>query len=56
VKTQNGHFAAFLKEIMRRRKKLPYQLAGDLGVNHTTIGRWLLGTTRLFPNRILAVD
>jgi transcriptional regulator with XRE-family HTH domain len=48
MKAQNGRFASFLKEIMRRRKKSPYQLAGDLGVNHTTIGRWLLSMT--IPN------
>jgi len=45
MKTQNGRFAAFLKEVMRRRKKLPSQLAYDLGVNHSTIGRWLYGTS-----------
>jgi len=28
---------------MRRRKRLPSQLAADLGVNHSTIGRWLSG-------------
>jgi transcriptional regulator with XRE-family HTH domain len=45
MKAQNGHFASFLKEIMRRRKKSPNQLAIDLGINHTTVGRWLYGTT-----------
>jgi transcriptional regulator with XRE-family HTH domain len=45
MKTQNGRFAAFLKEVIRRRKKLPSQLAYDLGVNHSTIGRWLYGTS-----------
>lgn len=33
----------FLKEIMRRRKKLPSQLAYDLGLSHATISRWLSG-------------
>ena len=26
---------------MRRRKRLPIQLAADLGVNHATVSRWL---------------
>lgn len=34
----------FLNEVMRRRKRLPSQLAGDLGISHTTVGRWLSGT------------
>lgn len=29
---------------MRRRKLLPVQLARDLGVSHTTVGRWLSGS------------
>ena len=33
----------FLKELMRRRHRLPSQLAADLGVSHPTIGRWLSG-------------
>jgi transcriptional regulator with XRE-family HTH domain len=45
MKAQNGQFATFLKGIMRRRKKSPNQLAIDLGINHTTVGRWLYGTT-----------
>ena len=28
---------------MRRRKRLPSQLAADLGVSHATVGRWLYG-------------
>ena len=28
---------------MRRRKKLPSQLAADLGMNHSTVSRWLSG-------------
>jgi len=35
---------SFLKEVMRRRKRLPSQLAGDLGISHTTVARWLSGT------------
>jgi len=33
----------FLKEIMRRRKCLPSQLAANLGVSHATVSRWLSG-------------
>ena len=33
----------FLKELMRRRKCLPTQLAVDLGVSHATVSRWLSG-------------
>ncbi|MBI2869340.1 MAG: helix-turn-helix transcriptional regulator [Chloroflexi bacterium] len=33
----------FLNELMRRRKRLPSQLAADLGVSHATVRRWLLG-------------
>jgi len=35
---------AFIKELMRRRKRLPSQLAADLGVSHATVGRWLSGS------------
>ena len=28
---------------MRRRKRLPSQLAADLGVSHVTVSRWLSG-------------
>lgn len=41
--TEDAPIAAFLKEVMRRRKRLPSQLAADLGVSHTTISRWLSG-------------
>lgn len=36
-------FASFLKEVMRRRKRLPSQLAADLGISHATVIRWLSG-------------
>jgi transcriptional regulator with XRE-family HTH domain len=32
-----------LKEVMRRRKRLPSQLANDLGISHATVSRWLSG-------------
>lgn len=34
---------AFLKEIMRRRKRKPSQLAADIGISHATVSRWLSG-------------
>jgi len=46
--TEKAPFVSFLKEVMRRRKKLPSQLAADLGMNHSTVSRWLSGVD--FPN------
>ena len=33
----------FLRDVMRRRRKLPSQLAADIGVSHATMHRWLAG-------------
>ena len=41
MSTQEAPIASFLKEVMRRRKRLPSQLAADLGVSHATVSRWL---------------
>ena len=38
---QEVPIVSFLKEVMRRRKRLPSQLASDLGVSHATVSRWL---------------
>ena len=43
MSTQEVPIALFLKEIMRRRKRLPSQLAADLGISHATVSRWLSG-------------
>jgi len=43
VSTQEAPIVSFLKELMRRRKRLPSQLASDLGVSHATMSRWLSG-------------
>jgi len=43
VATQSVPIAAFLKELMLRRRCLPRHLAADLGVSHTTVSRWLSG-------------
>ena len=41
--TQKVPIRSFLKELMRRRKRLPSQLAADLGISHATVSRWLSG-------------
>ena len=41
--TQEVPIISFLKEVMRRRKRLPSQLAADLGISHATVSRWLSG-------------
>ena len=33
----------FLTELMRKRRRLPSQLAADIGVSHATMHRWLNG-------------
>ena len=43
MSTPDVPIVSFLKEVMRRRKRLPSQLAVDLGVSHTTVSRWLSG-------------
>ncbi len=43
MSTQEVPIAAFIKEVMRRRKRLPSQLAADLGISHVTVSRWLSG-------------
>jgi len=43
MSTQEVPTVTFLKEVMRRRKCLPSQLAYDLGVSHATVSRWLSG-------------
>ena len=36
----------FLQDVMRRRHRLPSQLAADLGVRHTSVSRWLAGKVK----------
>lgn len=43
VKKDGAALAPFLKELMQRRKRLPSQLASDLGISHPTVARWLAG-------------
>ena len=41
MSTKDVPIISFLKEVMHRRKRLPSQLAADLGVSHATVSRWL---------------
>ena len=43
MSTEEVPIVSFLKEVMRRRRRLPSQLAADLGVSHATVSRWLSG-------------
>lgn len=43
MNSREASVASFLKELMRRVKRLPSQLAADLGVSHATVSRWLSG-------------
>ena len=43
MNTEETPIISFLNEVMRRRKRLPSQLAADLGVSHATVSRWLSG-------------
>lgn len=43
MEEKNLSIAKFLKEVMRRQKRLPSQIAADLDMSHSTIIRWLSG-------------
>ena len=43
MSTEEVPLVSFLKEVMRRRKRKPSQLAADLGISHATVSRWLSG-------------
>jgi len=43
MSVEEALIVSFLKEVMRRRKCLPSQLAVNLGVSHATVSRWLSG-------------
>ena len=40
---QNDRLGTFLSGLMERRRRLPSQMAADLGVSHATVSRWLSG-------------
>ena len=43
IMKNNSSFISFLKEVMRRRKRLPSKMAADMGISHATVSRWLSG-------------
>ena len=43
MSTYREPIVSFLKEVMRRRKLLPSQIAAELGISHATVSRWLSG-------------
>jgi len=43
MSTKEVPLVLFLKDLMRRRRCLPSQLAAGLGVSHVTVNRWLSG-------------
>ena len=43
MSTEEVPLVSFLKEVMRRRRRKPSQLAADLGISHATVSRWLSG-------------
>jgi transcriptional regulator with XRE-family HTH domain len=43
MNTEDVPIVSFLREVMRRRKCLPSQLAANLGISHATVSRWLSG-------------
>jgi transcriptional regulator with XRE-family HTH domain len=46
---------AFLEEVMRRRRRLPSQMAADLGISHATVSRWLSGKDVPSPRSCLSL-
>ena len=40
---QDDRLGTFLNKLMERRRRLPSQMAADLGVSHATVSRWLSG-------------
>ena len=43
MEKNNSPLLTFLNDLLRRRKKLPSQLAAEIGVSHATMSRWLSG-------------
>jgi len=50
---QNGDLVQFIRDMMHRRRRLPSQLATDLGVSHPTVFRWLSGEDLPSPSSCL---
>ena len=49
VSEMNESLVTFLEELMRRQRRLPSQLAADLGISHATVSRWLSSKDRPSP-------
>jgi len=43
MSSNNDRLNTFLRELMKRKRRLPSQLAADLGISHATVSRWLSG-------------
>ena len=43
MSTEDAPLVKFLREVMRRRKCRPSQMAAGLGISHATVSRWLSG-------------
>jgi transcriptional regulator with XRE-family HTH domain len=43
MEKQDSPIITLLKELMRRVKRKPSQLAADMGVSHASVSRWLSG-------------
>ena len=41
--TKDSRIGKFIKDLMKRRRLLPSQLASDIGISHSTVKRWLTG-------------
>jgi transcriptional regulator with XRE-family HTH domain len=41
LSTEDAPIVTFLREVMRRRKRFPSQLAADLSIGHATVSHWL---------------
>jgi len=39
----NSSLTSFFSDLLRRKRRLPSQLAKDIGVSHATVSRWLSG-------------
>ena len=49
VSATKDRLRKFMLELMKRRHRLPSQLATDLGVSHATVSRWLSGKDKPSP-------
>jgi transcriptional regulator with XRE-family HTH domain len=43
MEENTSQFVLFLRDLLRRRKCQPSQLASEIGISHATVSRWLSG-------------